>query len=295
MPVVLEEARRVDSLRTGVPTVTDRKKLLNLGCGAVVNPAFVNIDIAPAPGVIGCDLRHGIPFPDATYDFVYHSNVLCLLRSAEALGLMRECRRVLKPGGVLRVVTEDLEDMCRAYLQTLEEVCSGDHQSAKDYEWMLLELFDHPTREYPGGQMKEYLSQDPLPNEAFIYSRVGLRPRSRSCANHTGSGPPRRQFVSSLRARARKLILSALLGSQGVQALEIGSFRQSSGEAGYGFYDRYSLEQLFLSAGLSNISLRSVDESAYPFWDEVNLDITPEGEVVRPHALIVEGSRTADR
>jgi len=75
----------------------------------------------------------------------------------------------------------------------------------------------------------------------------------------------------------------------------MGSFRQSSGEAGYGFYDRYSLEQLFLSAGLSNISLRSVDESAYLFWDEVNLDITPEGEVVRPHALIVEGSRTADR
>ena len=195
----------------------------------------------------------------------------------------------------LRVATEDLEDICRVYLQKLGAVCNGDYQSAKDYEWMLLELFDHPTREYPGGRMREYLSQDPLPNEAFIYSRLGgrFRRRSRSRTDDTGLGAAKRPFLSSLRAGPRALILTALtalLGPRHVQAWQIGRFRQSSGEAGYGFYDRYSLEQLFWNAGLSNISLKSAKESAYRFWDEVNLDITPEGEVVGPHVLIMEGT-----
>jgi len=78
--------------------------LLNLGCGADSHPAFVNIDLIARPGVIGHDLRLGVPFPDATFDLVYHSTMLSTMRAADALAFMRECHRVLKPGGVLRVV-----------------------------------------------------------------------------------------------------------------------------------------------------------------------------------------------
>ena len=173
----IAQRERVDSARSAVSAVTNGKALLNLGCGTDYHSAFVNIDLVAAPGVISHDLKHGIPFPDASYDLVYHSTVLSHLRPLDALGLMRECCRVLRPGGVLRVVTEDLEQMCRVYLQKLEAACNGDSASAKDYEWMCLELYDQATRERSGGGMVDYLRQDPLPNEGFVRSRVGEQGR----------------------------------------------------------------------------------------------------------------------
>src|SRR4029453_13759379 len=108
-------------------------------------PGFVNVGLFPGPAVIQHDLTRGIPFPDATYDLVYHASMLSCMRPAEALSLMREWRRVLKPGGVLRVASEDLEQMCRVYLEKLDAACRGDRMSAKDCEWILLGIFHQST------------------------------------------------------------------------------------------------------------------------------------------------------
>ena len=149
---------------------------LNLGCGSQGHSAFVNVDLVPAPGVIAHDLRQGVPFPDATFDLVYHSTMLSTMRSIDALTLMRECCRVLTPGGVLRVVTEDLEQMCRAYLGTLEAVGHGDRDSADDYEWMIPSSTIRPLVSFRAVNGR-YLRRNPLPNEAFIYSRTGEQGR----------------------------------------------------------------------------------------------------------------------
>ena len=42
---------------------------------------------------------------------------------------------------------------------------------------MILELYDQATREVAGGEMARYLRRNPLPNEAFIYSRIGEQGR----------------------------------------------------------------------------------------------------------------------
>jgi predicted SAM-dependent methyltransferase len=275
-----------------------RPALLNLGCGAAGHPAFVNVDIVPAPGVIEHDVRSGIPFPDATYDLVYHSTMLSGLRPTEALALTRECHRVLKPGGVLRIVTEDLEQMCRVYLQKLEAAYQGDPQSAHDHQWMLLELFDQATRERHGGEMVRYLKQDPLPNEDFIYARTGEQGRRivaavRSSPQVTlgASRGSQGRLLGPLRARARRLVLSMLLGPAGLKSLEVGSFRLFSGQVTYRHYDRYSLRQLFLGAGFSNVVPRTARESGYRLWEGVNLDLSKSGGVAKPHTFILEGIR----
>ena len=38
----------------------------------------------------------------------------------------------------------------------LEAACHGDRQSADDYEWMILELYDQATREFSGGEMARF-------------------------------------------------------------------------------------------------------------------------------------------
>jgi SAM-dependent methyltransferase len=275
--------------------------LLNLGCGSDSHPAFVNVDLIPGPGVIGHDLRRGIPFPDATYDLVYQSTMLSHLRPADALSLTRECCRVLKPGGVLRIVTEDLEQMCRIYLEKLEAAWNGDRQSSHDYDWMLLELYDQASREFPGGRIAAYLRQNPLPNEEFVYARIGSPGRnmvtSQRAMLHARSAPvplPRRALSTlprRLLGRARRLIVDTLLGPGAMDAFDVGRFRLTSGQVSYRMYDRYSLRELFRTAGFSEITLQDHRRSRYAAWSSVNLDMTPSGDVARPHTLVMEGIR----
>jgi hypothetical protein len=100
-----------------------------------------------------------------------------------------------------------------------------------------------------------------------------------------------RSSLGDLKARARKLFYETVLGRSGLQAMELGTFRLTSGQVSYRMYDRYSLERLFLSAGFSDVSLKSAETSGYPSWGRVNLDLSPDGTAARPHALIMEGVR----
>jgi predicted SAM-dependent methyltransferase len=50
---------------------------LNLGCGDRFHPAWTNVNFSSTgEDVIAHDLTQGIPFPDASFDVVYHSHLL---------------------------------------------------------------------------------------------------------------------------------------------------------------------------------------------------------------------------
>lgn len=128
--------------------------VLNLGCGYQTSDRCTNIDwsvpirlkgsrvgrrIAPlvldgerkraydsiAGEVLRHDLRTGIPFPDGSADAVYHSHLLEHLDRDSVPGFLAEVRRVLKPGGVHRVVVPDLETDARAYIASLDAATDG--------------------------------------------------------------------------------------------------------------------------------------------------------------------------
>jgi predicted SAM-dependent methyltransferase len=88
---------------------------LNLGSGFAPKDGWTNIDLLGAPGVIPWDLALGIPYPDGSVDAVFHEHVVEHLPFPAALQLTRECRRVLKPGGVLRFGVPDAEGVIRSY------------------------------------------------------------------------------------------------------------------------------------------------------------------------------------
>ncbi len=119
--------------------------ILNLGCGTRTSPECVNIDWSihlrlkrwhltrlagserrqkieeMADNLVIHDLRKGIPADAASVDAVYHSHVLEHIDRDGARGFMREILRVLKPGGIQRIVVPDLELLARRYLEHFGE------------------------------------------------------------------------------------------------------------------------------------------------------------------------------
>ena len=83
---------------------------LHVGCGQVYFPGWVNIDAnAATKADVNWDIRHGLLAPDASCQYVYNEHVLEHLPVEAGLTFLRECRRVLAPGGVLRVAMPSLD------------------------------------------------------------------------------------------------------------------------------------------------------------------------------------------
>lgn len=253
-----------------------KRALLNLGCGGRCHDEWVNVDIRPDhPGVIALDLRQALPFDDDRFEAVYHSHVLEHLPKAYAPMLLHECFRVLCPGGYLRVVVPDLEQIARIYLEQLERSVAGDIAAQTRYDWILLEMLDQLVRNESGGEMRRFLSRDPLPEMDFILSRVGAEAR-------TSIGP------------ARDFTDQAQPGGGSASAVEdfeaVGEFR-ASGEIHQWMYDRYALHQLLRHAGFVEIQQRRADESSIPRFNDYLLDLTQEGAIRKPDSLFMEARK----
>lgn len=110
-----------------------RKLMLNIGCGRRKLPGFVNIDV-----IRGADLRHdvrtGIPQGDGTVDVVYSEHFLEHLTQQDGLRFLRECRRVLKPGGVVRIAMPDLDELVERYCR--EDWRGGGDMFKLGFEWV---------------------------------------------------------------------------------------------------------------------------------------------------------------
>jgi predicted SAM-dependent methyltransferase len=119
---------------------------LNLGCGPDAPSDWINVDgswnawfsqhkylrrMFELVGIINAsnqgakwtvnplvyDLGKPLPFSDNTFTAIYASHVLEHLYRSQAQALLYECRRVLKPGGVVRLVVPDLHAMVENYLK----------------------------------------------------------------------------------------------------------------------------------------------------------------------------------
>lgn len=148
-------------------------KLINLGCGKVFHPDWINLDLtSEIEGVISYDIRQKLPFSDNSFDACYSSHVLEHLKISETANFLEECWRILKPNGVLRIVVPDLEIIAKTYINLLQELKSGKGEQEANYDWIMLELYDQVTRYHPGGQMKTYLTHPNLSNKDFILSEL---------------------------------------------------------------------------------------------------------------------------
>lgn len=89
---------------------------LNWGCGGHIAPGWINSDIKDDPGVdLVCDILGRLPIDSDDIDYAVSIHALPELPYPQLVPVLEELRRVLKPGGTLRLCLPDLERGIRAY------------------------------------------------------------------------------------------------------------------------------------------------------------------------------------
>jgi len=98
---------------------------LQLGAGENIRPDWLNTDLhdygRPAD-LVYLDVRRPFPFPDESFDLVFSEHMLEHLEYEEGLRCLVECRRVLRPGGRIRIATPSLERIAWLYDDQLSDV-----------------------------------------------------------------------------------------------------------------------------------------------------------------------------
>jgi predicted SAM-dependent methyltransferase len=254
-------------------------KLLNLGCGNHHHPDWVNVDFhATGAGVIAHNLNKGIPFENNSFDVVYHSHLIEHFPKSYAPVFLKECHRVLKNSGIIRVVVPDLEQIVRWYLLLLEKSVSGDKEAQNKYEWIMLELFDQMVRNYSGGEMLKYWQQENIPAEDFVITRVGSE-----ALNIISQIKQSKNYIKIDHSQNTAEHLE-------LDPIKIGNFRLR-GETHQWMYDRYSLGKLLTSTGFENIKVCKAYESAVPNFNQYLLDIESDGSLRKPDSLFMEATK----
>jgi SAM-dependent methyltransferase len=145
-PEQLATARRLIGRTAGVLAVWDRVRVggrdpivLDLGCGDQRQyPTNIGVDRRRTPSVSAvADVSRPLPFRDAAVDRIFAVHVLEHL--IDFLPLVDECHRVLRPGGVLHVLSpwwkhvNAVADPTHVRLldtQTVKGICAGPDRPA---------------------------------------------------------------------------------------------------------------------------------------------------------------------
>jgi len=158
-----------------LPQNSDGKVLIHLGCGDVNRLKFINVDVRPAPHVHYVrDVTDLSIFPDNHADLVYASHLLEHVRQKALRKTLWEWRRILKPGGILRLSVPDFDKILHIYESSARNIDSilGPLMGGQDYEYNVhYSVFNHryladKLREVGFKEVRQW-DPDSVPNHNF--------------------------------------------------------------------------------------------------------------------------------
>jgi len=171
--------------------------LLNVGSGPAAAAGWVNMDgswqarLAGHPlvarlvsAVLGVEVGHwpraviyrnvkrGLGYADGSVAAVYASHLVEHLYRDEALALLRDARRALKPGGVCRVVVPDVAAIVGWYLANQREPAAQKTQPSSDLLMGMMLL--RPARPRGRGLLGLVRQWTDLHEHKWMYDEEGL-------------------------------------------------------------------------------------------------------------------------
>jgi predicted SAM-dependent methyltransferase len=88
---------------------------LHIGGGWRRLDGWLNTDIELIPDVMRMDATQSFPFADDTFQHVYAEHMIEHVPYQKGIGMLRECHRVMREGGVIRLITPDLAAIIGLY------------------------------------------------------------------------------------------------------------------------------------------------------------------------------------
>ena len=144
---------------------THAVRKLHLGCGPIVLPGWLNADLRPRDHhQIFIDVHERLPFDDASLDYIFAEHMIGDLRYAEAGTMLRECHRVLRPGGRLRIATPSLARLAQLYSSNTTDM----HR--RYVAWAVHEFVEWADAPLPGLVINNMFQE-----HRFIYDPATLR------------------------------------------------------------------------------------------------------------------------
>jgi len=164
--------------------------MLNLACGTITSPDWNNLDfslyaklrkhsiivkilyligilsqqryetlIKIDKDIICWDLRKGIPFNDNVFDCIYCAQFIEHLDREKLPFFLNECYRVLHKGGIIRIVTPNLEYGVSKYLNIIKKIKNDFNNNFfwQQYDSVMDEIFEQMVRKESFGTSKQNL------------------------------------------------------------------------------------------------------------------------------------------
>lgn len=262
------------------------RKKLNIACGARYHSDWVNIDFHPRGNEVNkANILKGLPFDDSSFEAAYSSHFFEHISTTEARFVLKEIHRILMPGGIVRIVVPDLENVCMEYLRVLD--LEDSEEKRTKYKWIVTELLDQMTRNERRGEMGKLFDQaiarDDKVLKDYILHRTG--------DNLNDQGEKRKRKITFDKIKNEIFyryigFIKLLLPKSTRNLLFVNT---EIGEKHRWMYDKYSLTQMLKEAGFSNVKTEAYNTSRITDFLKYNLDNNKDGTSYKGvHSIYIE-------
>lgn len=242
------------------------KKKLNIACGVnyINDESWINIDFNTyGPNVKKYNILNKLPFKDQEFDLIYSSHFIEHIPLNKLENFFKECLRVLKMNGYIRIVTPDFEEMCKSYLFFLEK------KETKKKNFLMIEIMDQLVRKKKGGVLRDSINYAFKNNDKEMKKFIELR----TGYNFKIDTRYKKNFLEKIKKKIVDIYIDFLVklfprsfAEQNISLTEIG-------ENHTWLWDYDSLREILIKYGFSNINKKNFNETDISFLNLNYLDV----------------------